>query len=183
MHTPTPDELKALGMNIQIVNPGDLTAHPENYLQHPEAQRNQLASSLNAKWQQYKNIVVNHGVIVCGHGLVEAAIQEGREKIVVNDVSVFGLSDDEVRALLISDNATPFLALPDPAKLQEIMDALPPLSELPIPGVTDGWLNSIQVMQTEDIDIDQFFVSAPESEPKKPSDKITCPNCGEIFEI
>jgi hypothetical protein len=170
-------EMQSLGLNPKIVAPEELTPYPGNYNKHPERQLVELGKGLSGSFQQYKNIVVWNGKILCGHGLVEAAIREGRPRIIVNDRSELSQADAE--ALLIADNALPFLAEPDTAALEALLANAPG----EIPGVTSEWLHSIQIQTpTEGIDIDTFFGENVEPEREKHKDMITCPECGHEFE-
>ncbi len=131
-------------MELTKVTLAELQPHPMNYNTHPEEQLVELEKSLE-HFDQFKNIVVCNGVILAGHGLVEAAKRQGiteLDAVIMND-----LSEDQQKALLISDNATPFLAVPDVGKLEDLLSGL---GGMEIPGVNDAWLNGIG---TGDIDI------------------------------
>jgi DNA modification methylase len=149
-----PDDLKALGLSLSIVNPADLKPYPKNYNFHPETQIAELGKSLNMPWKQYKNAVIWQGFILCGHGLVEAAIKEQKTQIVVNDCS--HLTQQEAEALLVSDNAIPFLAEPD---MDELNDLLSGLDDIEIPGATKEWKESLDLKNVPSIlpdDIDDL---------------------------
>lgn len=117
-------------MQLTKLKISDLTQHPDNYNEHPESQISELQSSLDM-FGQFKNIVVAKGVIVCGHGLVEAAKQRGDTEIyaLVRD----DLSEDEIKAMLIADNETARLSIPNLGKLEYIKLSLP---DIVIPGVS-----------------------------------------------
>lgn len=123
-------------MKLTKVKIADLHPHPLNYNTHPEAQITELMKSLDA-FSQFKNIVVSHGVILAGHGLVEAAKRKGLTEVyaLIRD----DLTDDEQKALLVADNALPFLALPDAAALESLLTGV----VMEIPGVNEEWTQAM----------------------------------------
>lgn len=125
-------------MELQKVNISELQPHPANYNTHPETQIQELVKSLDM-FDQFKNIVVCQGRIIAGHGLVEAAKRKGMTEIyaLVRD----DLTEDQQKALLVADNAMPFLAIPDVTALEELLSSLP----MDIPGVSDEWLKSLNI--------------------------------------
>lgn len=165
-------------MQLTKVSVDALVPHPQNYNTHPESQIQELIKSLD-EFSQFKNIVVCNGVILAGHGLVEAAKRKGMTEIyalVRND-----LTEQQQKALLIADNSMPFMAVPDTGKLEEL---LADLGEIAIPGVNEEWLHSMRVSQgTSGIDIDNFFGENVAPERKKKTETATCPECGHEFEL
>lgn len=103
------EELKELGLNLRVVDVGELTPHPRNYNRHSQEQRGELVQSLD-DFAQYKNIVAwtdpDDGklYILAGHGLWEAAQQNGHSRIAINDRS--DLTRSQAMALMFSDNFT-----------------------------------------------------------------------------
>lgn len=164
-------------MELQKVKIDSLQPHPDNYNRHTEEQLVELGKSLE-QFNQFKNIVVCHNTIIAGHGLVEAAKRKDMTEIyaLVRD----DLTIEEQKKLLIADNATAAIALPDVNALQELMSSMPGVDD--IPGVTDEFLHSIQVSQASDINIDDLFVEDNEGERQKVPEIVTCPHCGEDFE-
>jgi len=167
-------------MELTRIEIGTLRAHPDNYNQHLNEQLDALGESLE-KFEQFKNIVVSNGVILAGHGLVEAAKRKGWTHI--EAVVMDGLTEDEQRALLIADNSLPAMALPDTTKLYELLASLPNIDD--IPGVTPGWLESIDTSmpgeEEEDGDHDDTYtkkIKAPVYEPKNEKPGIT-----ELFDM
>jgi ParB-like chromosome segregation protein Spo0J len=60
-------------MTIEYRDPKTLTPHPQNYRAHPPEQVAEICKSIRAHGQ-VKNIIVNpEGIILCGHGVVQAA--------------------------------------------------------------------------------------------------------------
>lgn len=132
-------------MEIQHLPIAILSPHPQNYNRHPEAHIRELMDSLSM-FDQFKNIVVCHGKILAGHGLVEAAKRKGMTHIyaVVRD----DLTPEQQLALLVADNATPFLSIPDHDALQSLLAEIP---HVDIPGVTDEWLASMAELGNNDV--------------------------------
>lgn len=88
-------------MKLVELDPRTLKPNPENYRAHPQEQIAEIAASLRA-FGQYRNVVARpDGTILAGHGVVEAAIAEGRETIAV---FVFDGTDAEARRLMVADN-------------------------------------------------------------------------------
>ena len=87
---------------IREIPIADLTPHPRNYRQHPDAQVERIARSLE-QHGQFKNIVVQAGTnrIIAGHGVVEAARQQGQETVLA---MVLDVGDAEAQQILIDDN-------------------------------------------------------------------------------
>ena len=136
-------------MELITVKLTDLTPHPENYNTHPEEQLTELEKSLG-QFAQFKNIVINPDyVVLAGHGLVEAAKRKG---IGTLDAYIFVGTTEQEKALLLADNATPFLALPDADKLNDLLESFPSLDD--IPGITDDWLAQFQIQVEKIVDID-----------------------------
>lgn len=108
-------------------------------------------------------------VIIAGHTRVKAARKLGMETvpcIIADD-----LTPEQIRAFRLADNKTAELAGWDFTKLEEEL--------LEISKQFD--MTSFGFDETEDIDIDGFFEDAEQKE-KEPK-TVTCPHCGEVFEI
>lgn len=119
----------------RIMNVGELTPWPRNYLFHPTEQVDELGESLDT-FLQYKPVVVwqcrenftfedgaqlHDGVwyLVCGHGLWAASMKVGRDRLEVKDIS--GVSVEVAEAILVADNAAPLGGQPDRDKLAAIL--------------------------------------------------------------
>lgn len=99
-----------------------LKPHPRNYRGHPVDQKAHLRASLKA-YGFYKNIVITPGgVILAGHGITEAAIDEGIETGPVI-VLVLDIDPESPAALKIvaGDNEIGGLAEVDDRLLTEIL--------------------------------------------------------------
>jgi len=150
-------------MKLQKVNIADLRPHPMNYNTHPENQLRELEKSLE-QFGQFKNIVVCNKTIIAGHGLIEAAKRKGMTEIyalVRND-----LTEDQQKALLVTDNATPFLAVPDTKALEDLLKSITDLSFDDIPGMTDEWLESM------DVSLDELFKMSSPDEDDPAADEV-----------
>jgi site-specific DNA-methyltransferase (adenine-specific) len=104
-----------------------LAPHPRNYRQHPEQQIARLAASL-ARFGQVRSIVVQQGapgghyLIVAGHGLVEAARQQGYAELRA-DVIPATWTPEQVEGYLIADNQHAAGAVDDLVTLAEMLEA------------------------------------------------------------
>jgi hypothetical protein len=98
-----------------------LQANPDNYRHHPEAQVAQLQKSLQ-QFGVFKNVVATpEGLVLAGHGVVAAAMQEGLDTL---PVYVFTGSEDEQRKLMVADNELSRLAEDDDAQLSQLLAAI-----------------------------------------------------------
>ena len=119
-------------MKLKEYKLSELKEYPGNYNQHSENQLIELEKSLN-DFDQYKNIVVWNGFIIAGNGLYQAAKRKGLKSLYAIDKSE--LTEKQAQSLLIADNATPFLGLPDLGKLEDLLDGI----DFEIPGLTDDF--------------------------------------------
>jgi DNA modification methylase len=100
------------GISTQIVwrDIGDLRPFPDNPRQHPEAQILALMKSIKSAWTI--PILLDEGcVILAGHGRLLAAKRLGMAT--VPTITILGLSPEEKRAIVISDNRHPERAIWD----------------------------------------------------------------------
>ena len=116
-------------------------------------------------------VVVNtDNVIVCGHTRVKAARELGMETvpcIIADD-----LTPKQIRAFRLADNKTAELAGWDFAKLEEELAAL----------AAEFDMTAFGFHADSDVDIDDFFEEAGKKKEKEPK-TVTCPHCGEVFEL
>ena len=98
-----------------------LTANPENYRAHPPEQLAHIKHSLG-KLGQFKNVVATpEGLLLAGHGVVEAARELGWETLAVH---VFDGTKAEQRLLMIADNEISRRADDDDRALTELLKEL-----------------------------------------------------------
>jgi hypothetical protein len=103
-----------------------LTANPENYRSHPDAQLEHLQQSLR-EFGWYKNVVVTpQGVVLAGHGIIAAAKAEGLAAVPVH---VFRGTEAEARKLMVADNEASRLAEDDGEQLSQLLAAIAADSE------------------------------------------------------
>lgn len=98
----------------------DLTAHPRNYQQHPDAQLDEIAESIRSSGF-YRNVVIaRENVILAGHGVVEAVRRMGGTHVPAIRLDI---DADDPRALKVmtSDNEISNLAIGDDRALTELL--------------------------------------------------------------
>ena len=89
-------------MQIEWMNPADLTPYAGNAKLHPHDQIEHLANSISMFGWTQPIVVDEHNVVVIGHGRLAAAKQLGMDKVPV--VRRDDLTDDQTKALRIVDN-------------------------------------------------------------------------------
>lgn len=100
----------------------ELRPHPQNYNRHSEAQIGRLMQSLET-FGQPKPIVIWRGLIIAGHGLVEAARGLGWERLQASDMSE-EWTEAQATAFVGADNELARLADPDEAALAALAASL-----------------------------------------------------------
>lgn len=127
-------------MNIVDVPLADIEEAPFNYNLHPQNQIDELRGSLE-EFGQFKNIVLWKGYCIAGNGLTFAARSMGWKslKSIIRD----DLTEEQAKRLCVADNATPYLAMPDSQKLEDLLKSLPSFDD--IPGVNEDWLNTLDL--------------------------------------
>lgn len=101
---------------------GRLKAHPENYKNHPETEVRRLRESLRARGF-LKPIVVHaeRGLILAGHGVFQAAVEEGFKTV---PVVPWSTTNEEADAYLVDDNLIDRDATNDAGKLDSLLKRL-----------------------------------------------------------
>ena len=149
-----------------------------NYRKHNDRNKDLIRKSLNECGAGRSIVIDNEGEIIAGNGIYEQAKELGlKTKIIETDGSELVVvkrtdlnTDDEKRKkLAIMDNSTSDSSEFD-IELLKVDLSIPELQELGVP-----------VFESSNIDVDSFFTDSEEKE-KKPK-MITCPHCGEEFEI
>ena len=149
-----------------------------NYRKHNDRNKDLIRKSLNECGAGRSIVIDNNDEIIAGNGIYEQAQELGiKTKIVETDGSELVVvkrtdlnTDDEKRKkLAIMDNSTSDSSEFD-IELLKVDLQIPELQELGVP-----------VFESSDIDVDSFFTDTEEKE-KKPK-TVTCPHCGEEFEI
>jgi DNA modification methylase len=89
-------------MNIQSIAIETLKSNPRNARCHPTKQVRQIADSIREFGFVVPILVDEHGVIIAGHGRLEAAIFLGLSEVPV--IEIHGLSSAKKRSLALADN-------------------------------------------------------------------------------
>lgn len=115
-------------LSIEDVAVADLRPHPRNYRKHPDDQLAHICRSIQ-EHGFYRNVVVaRDGVILAGHGVVEAAKKLGIERIPIRRVDV---ASDDPRAIkiMVGDNEMGRIAEIDDRGLTEMLKELSLVSD------------------------------------------------------
>lgn len=106
--------------STEVVPLASLRPHPQNYREHPPAQRRHIARSIT-RHGFYRNVVVaRDGTILAGHGVVEAAKEAKLEAIPVVRLDL-DADDPEALKVLTGDNEIARLALIDDERLATLL--------------------------------------------------------------
>lgn len=111
---------KAKNFVAEMIDPKLLKPHPRNYQQHPEAQLRHIINSIETHGF-YRNVVVAKDMtILAGHGVTDAALRMGLEKIPVIKMDI---APDDPRAikLLTGDNEISNLSVVNDRMLTELL--------------------------------------------------------------
>jgi ParB/RepB/Spo0J family partition protein len=152
-----------------VMMPLDSIKPYENNPRNNETAVDKVAESI--KQFGFKNpiIVDKDNIIIAGHTRLKAAYKLGLEvaPVIVAD----DLDEEKAKAFRLADNKTSEFASWDFEKLEAELAELTGI-DMESLGFT---------IDNEEIDIDGFFEDA---EPKEKEPKmVTCPHCGEVFEV
>jgi DNA modification methylase len=107
-------------MDLELIPIENLRPYPGNYRKHPPEQLAHLVASL----QQYgwaRNVVISSdGVILAGHGIVEAARQTGLHEVPVHRLE-YASDDPRAAKFLVLENEVSRLAEDDQAQLAALL--------------------------------------------------------------
>jgi len=171
---------------IRDVAIADLSRHPSNYRQHPQAQLDRIAESLRRNGQR-KAIVVQAETmrIIAGHGVVEAAQSLGWETV---RCDVWDCTDDQAAAYMVDDNELSRLAEDDDAVLAGILVELQD-TEFPPISFDESELNALLEQSMTPGPFDDAEPQEPPEDPEtKPGDvwvfgegehRLVCGDCTE----
>lgn len=105
---------------LEYVDPRTLKAHPRNYRDHPDDQLQHITQSIKDNGF-YRNVVLSRdGVLLAGHGVVEAALRMKRNPIPAVRLG-FDSTDHRALKVLAGDNEIAKLAKVDDRKLTELL--------------------------------------------------------------
>lgn len=107
--------------------------------------------------------------IIAGHTRLKAARKLGLEKVPV--LVADDLSPEQVKAYRLADNKTSELSGWDYSMLDEELE-----------GIAEIDMGLLGFVEPQDLDIESYFADPSESKEKEPR-VVTCPHCGETFEI
>lgn len=94
--------MKAQTLTVQDVAIDTLRPHPDNPRQHNSKQLRKIARSIDRYGFTNPILIADDGVVIAGHGRLEAAKVSGL--VSVPAIRLSGLSPDEHRALMLADN-------------------------------------------------------------------------------
>lgn len=155
----------------------DLKQDKRNYRKHNERNLDLIKKSVDEVGLGRSIVIDSENEIVCGNGLVSQLDEKTPVKVIETDGSELVVvkrtdlktEDEKRKKLAIMDNSTSDSSEFDIELLKEDFE-IPELNDLGLP-----------VFESSDIDVDSFFEDSEEKE-KKPK-TVTCPKCGEVFEI
>jgi ParB-like chromosome segregation protein Spo0J len=148
-----------------------LTANPENYRSHPPEQLEHLRQSIR-EFGVVRNVVARtDGVLIAGHGVVEAARLEGLKDI---SVHIFRGTEAQARKLMVADNELSRLAEDDSSQLAELLRAIEADTGLEGTGFDNDSLGDL-LLSLESAAIPG---ESPEYDPEDMEFEHTCPKCG-----
>lgn len=156
-------------MEIVYKSIDELTPYKNNP-KHNENAVAAVAASIKEFNFKVPLVIDINGVVIAGHTRLLAARQLGLSAvpcIIADD-----LTPEQIRAFRLADNKTAELAGWDFAKLEEELAAL----------AAEFDMTAFGFHADSDIDIDDFFEEAGEKKEKEPK-TVTCPHCGEVFEL
>lgn len=156
-------------MEIVEKKVGELKAYENNPRKNDNAVE-AVVNSIREFGFKVPIVIDSNDVIVCGHTRLKAAIQLGMETvpcIIAND-----LTDEQIRAFRLADNKTNELAEWDFEKLA-----------LELERIEDIDMSDFSFVEGSDLDInDDDFLRDSQIKEKEPK-KVTCPHCGQEFEL
>jgi len=148
-----------------------LKPYERNARVHSDEQIEQIARSIKEFGFINPVLIDEDGTIIAGHGRVMAAGRLGMTEVPV--LYVEDLTDEQKKAYVLVDNKLAELAGWD----FELLDSeLVDLGE-----VIDMSAFGFDEIEDTPVDIDGLFADAPAKEPKP--HLVTCPHCGETFEV
>jgi len=153
----------------EIRNPQELEAAPWNPGEHPQEQLDQIGDSFD-QFDQFKNVVIWQNKVIAGKGVWQTAIQKGLTELEVKDYS--HLTEEQAKMLCLADRALPAGGFTSPEVLQQVLDELGDVSQ--IPGVTEAWLAQFSLnADVQDIEFQEYDESIADD-----VEVCVCPTCG-----
>ena len=156
-------------MKIEMIKTGDLIPYHNNPRKNDEAVK-YVASSIKEFGFKVPIVVDESNVIVTGHTRHKAAVKLGLKEVPC--ISANDLTPVQIKAFRIADN-----------KVGELAGWNFDLLSLELAGLEelDFDVKDFGFDADEDFDVASFFEESEEKE-EEPK-KLTCPHCGEEFEV
>ena len=159
-------------MKIITIPITNLTPYENNAKIHTTSQIEQIKNSIE-KFGMNDPIAVwgDKNIIIEGHGRLEALKELGYNE--VECIRLDHLTDEERRAYTLAHNKLTMNTDFDFEKLQEELE-----------NIRDIDMEDLGFIDIDDINIDTFFEDREEQTEKEKQPKIvTCPHCGEEFDL
>ena len=117
-------------------------------------------------------VIDSDGNVITGHTRIKACQKLGIEEvpcIVADD-----LTEEQVKAFRLADNKVGEIATWDLDKLNIELDGLKDI----------GFdMSDYGFLETEDVNLDDFFTDAPQEEKEEKKQTVKCPYCGKEFDV
>jgi hypothetical protein len=133
---------------IELVSINDFLPNPNNVRKHSRRQINELKSAINRFGFNSVLIRDKNGILVVGHARWQAAKELGYQELPA--ITISDLSENEIKALAVSDNRLSDLSDFDNAQLVEVLKGLGDISP-------DGLGFSITEIQELVIELPDMF--------------------------
>lgn len=160
-------------LTVEYRQTQSLIPYVGNARTHTDAQVDQIARSISEFGFVNPVLIDKHGVIIAGHGRVMAAMRLGMDEVPV--IQLGGLSERQVKALVLADNKIALNSGWDMAKLADEISALADMEmDLGVLGFDeqelDALLKSDNSILPDNWDIPQAgtFQTAPSPVPTEP---------------
>jgi hypothetical protein len=148
----------------------ELESHPRNYRSHPQDQLDHIKASIT-EHGFYRNVVISRdGVVLAGHGVVEASKQLGLEEVSAVRLDIDS-DDPAALRVMTGDNAIGGLAADDDRALAEILRELSDVGDLLGTGFDKNMLATLAMVTRPASEIADFdeaaeWANMPDYEPQ-----------------
>jgi DNA modification methylase len=158
--------------NIETVAIDSLRPHPRNYRSHPQAQIEHLEASLREYGWARNVVVASDGVILAGHGIVEAARRRGETTVPVHRLALKS-TDPKAEKFMVLENEVSRLADDDDAQLAALLKGLADEGELLGTGYDGGDVEALLAeLQAEESAQQHVEDPGAEEPPAEPVSKL-----------
>jgi len=157
--------------NIETVAIDSLRPHPRNYRAHPQVQIEHLEASLREYGWARNVVVASDGVILAGHGIVEAARRRGETTVPVHRLALKS-TDPKAEKFMVLENEVSRLADDDDAQLAALLKGLADEGELLGTGYDGGDVEALLAeLQAEEFAQQHVEDPGAEEPPEEPVTK------------